>query len=121
MLGVCLFAPAASSYAFAGQQPAPQAAPASRPERKSFSIKPASSPIVVYGDMSEPAWATATWIPLIYEWTPGDNVPASIETICLVAFDADRIYIAFRAKDPNPGDIRAHFADRDVPFLDDTV
>lgn len=33
----------------------------------------------------------------------------------------DRIYVAFRAKDPNPGDIRAHYADRDAPALDDTV
>lgn len=120
-LGVCLLAPFPLSHAEAGQQsPAPQDA-RQRPERKTFTIKAATSPIVVDGDLSEAAWTNATVIPLLYEWQPGDNVPASIETICLVTFDAERLYVAFRAKDPNPGDIRAHFADRDVPFLDDTV
>ena len=120
MLGVCLITPISASPASAQQAPAPQA-PRVRPEKKSFTIKPAASAITVDGDLSDAAWATATQIPLIYEWQPGDNVPASIETICLVTFDAERLYVAFRAKDPNPGDIRAHFADRDVPFLDDTV
>src|SRR5688500_7730221 len=121
-LGVCLLAPGADSPASAQQpqQPAP-AAQQPRPERKTFTIKPATSAIVIDGDLSDAAWATATAIPLIYEWQPGDNVPAAIETICLVTFDAERLYVAFRAKDPNPGEIRAHFAARDAPFLDDTV
>lgn len=119
LLGVCLLAPALASVA-AAQQAAPQS-PRPRPERKTFSVKPAGSSIAIDGDLSEPAWASATSIPLIYEWQPGDNVPAVVETICLVTFDSERLYVAFRAKDPNPDDIRAHFADRDVPFLDDTV
>ncbi len=121
MLGVCLVAPVSTPFATAAQQPAPQTAPAVRPERQTFTIKPASSAIVVDGELNEAAWANATEIPLLYEWQPGDNVPARLETICLVAFDAERLYIAFRAKDPKPEDIRAHYADRDVPFLDDTV
>ncbi len=120
-LGVCLLAPAMAPSATAQQPPASQPAPAVRPERKTFTITPATSAIVVDGDLSEAAWASATSIPLIYEWQPGDNVPASIETTCLVTFDAERFYVAFRAKDPNPGDIRAHYADRDVAYLDDTV
>ena len=119
-LGVCLIAPATVSIASAQQAPVTQTAP-SRPARKAFTIKPASSAITVDGELSEAAWANATQIPLIYEWQPGDNVPATVETICLVTFDAERLYVAFRAKDPNPGDIRAHYADRDAPFLDDTV
>jgi hypothetical protein len=119
VLGVCLIAPAFISIASA-QQTAPQG-PRPRPERKTFSVTPAGSAIVIDGELNEPAWANATSIPLIYEWQPGDNVPAVVETICLVTFDSERLYVAFRAKDPNPRDIRAHFADRDVPFLDDTV
>ena len=113
-LGVSLLVLVSSASA----QPAPLAA---RPERKAFAIRPASSAIVVDGTLDEAAWATATEIPLIYEWQPGDNVPASIETTALVTFDADRFYVAFRATDPNPADIRAHFADRDAPVMDDTV
>jgi hypothetical protein len=116
---VCLLAPAVSSLA-AAQQTTPQGT-RPRPERKSFTVKPATSAIVIDGELNEAAWADAVAIPLIYEWQPGDNGPASVETICLVTFDAERLYVAFRAKDPNPGEIRAHFADRDVPFLDDTV
>lgn len=120
-LGACLIAPAFAAVASAQQQqPAPQT-PRHRPERQTFTITPAASAIVIDGELTEAAWAAATSIPLIYEWQPGDNIPASLETICLVTFDRERLYIAFRAKDPNPGDIRAHFADRDVPFLDDTV
>lgn len=120
-LGVCLIAPAFAAFASAQQPQAAPQAPSSRPARQTFTITPASSPIVIDGELNEAAWATATVIPLIYEWQPGDNIPASLETICLVTFDRERLYVAFRSKDPNPGDIRAHFADRDVPFLDDTV
>ena len=119
-LGVCLIAPALVAHALGQPQPAAQTS-AGRPERKTFAIKPATSAITVDGELTEAAWANATSIPLIYEWQPGDNVPASIETTCLVTFDAERLYVAFRAKDPNPDDIRAHYADRDAPFLDDTV
>lgn len=89
--------------------------------RQSFSIARAASPITVDGELNEPAWAVATAIPLRYEWQPGDNVPAAVETTALVTFDAENLYVAFRAADPDPASIRAHFADRDVPFLDDTV
>jgi hypothetical protein len=118
VLGVSLFA--FTSTPASAQPQTPQAAPA-RPPLRSFAIAKATSPIVVDGALDEPAWAAATEIPLIYEWQPGDNVPASVETTALVTFDAERLYVGFRAKDPSPGDIRAHFADRDAPVLDDTV
>jgi hypothetical protein len=120
MPGVFFLTLVSASSAAAQTQPSPQPS-ASRPERKTFAMTPATSPIIVDGELNEAAWVNATVIPLIYEWQPGDNVPASIETICLVTFDNERLYVAFRAKDPNPSDIRAHYADRDVPFLDDTV
>ena len=47
------------------------------------------------------------------EWQPGDNIPAPVQTQCLVTYDARNLYVAFRALDPKPGDIRAHFMDRD--------
>lgn len=109
------------SASVAAQQPTAQTPSDARPARRSFAISKALSPIVVDGTLDEAAWATATAIPLIYEWQPGDNVPASVETTALVTFDAERLYVAFKATDPNPADIRAHYADRDAPVLDDTV
>lgn len=90
-------------------------------ERQTFAVTRATSAIAVDGVLDEPAWASATAIPLTYEWQPGDNVPAAIETVSYVTFDADYLYVAFRASDPDQAAIRAHYADRDVPFMDDTV
>lgn len=80
-----------------------------------------SSPIKVDGTLDEPAWQQATAIALKYEWFPGNNTPVTVDTTALVTFDAERFYVGFRAKDPTPSAIRANLADRDVPFLDDTV
>ena len=84
-------------------------------------IQRASSPIAVDGLLSEAAWAEATPIPVAWEWFPGDNAEPPVATECLVTFDDDRLYVAFRAADPRPGAIRAHLADRDSAFDDDVV
>jgi hypothetical protein len=75
----------------------------------------------VDGVLDEAAWADATVVPLTYEWSPGDNAPAPVATECLVTFDHDNLYVAFRAHDPDPAKIRAYLADRDTAFLDDSV
>lgn len=90
-------------------------------QRQTIAVTAAASAIVIDGVLDEPAWGSATAIPLTYEWQPGDNTPAAAETVSYMTFDAEFLYVAFRASDPDPGAIRAHFADRDVPFLDDTV
>lgn len=55
------------------------------------------------------------------EWLPGDNIEPPERTDCLVTSDRDALYVAFRAFDRTPSAIRARLADRDVPYLDDTV
>ena len=40
-------------------------------------------------------------------------MPPPVETECLVTYDATNLYVAFRALDPKPADIRAHLMDRD--------
>jgi len=92
---------------------APQPPPPSAPPRVTFAITRAASPIKVDGVLDEEAWKTAAVVPLPYEWAPGENVPPPVETQCLVTFDAKNLYIAFRAFDPKPSDIRAHLMDRD--------
>ena len=63
--------------------------------------------------LDEEAWKTAAVVPLPYEWAPGDNVPPPVETECLVTYDAKNLYVAFRAHDSKPADIRAHLMDCD--------
>ncbi len=77
--------------------------------------------ILVDGRLDEPIWATAKQISVTHEWFPGDNLPAPVETICLITYNERFLYVAFRAFDPNPAQIRAHLADRDVPISDDNV
>jgi len=78
-----------------------------------FKVSQAKSQIKIDGELNEPAWATATVIPLPFEWTPGDNTPAPVQTECLVTYDLHNLYIAFRCHDPEPAKIRAHLMDRD--------
>jgi len=90
-------------------------------KRNRFEVRPATSKIHVDGVLDEPAWADALVIPLTYEWLPGDNTPPPVKTDCLVTFDSQNLYVAFRAFDPHPSEIRAHLSDRDSALNDDTV
>jgi hypothetical protein len=91
--------------------------------KKQYTITPATSPIKIDGVLDEPAWATALVLPLAYQWFPGDNTAAPVATECLLTFDNENLYVAFRAHDPHPKEIRAHLADRDSAsaMTDDTV
>ena len=108
--------PVLLSSAISAQEPGPQAA-----ARNGFTVRPATSKIEVDGVLDEQGWADATVVPLTHEWFPGDNTEPPVRTDCLVTFDSDNLYVAFRAYDPDPSRIRAHLADRDTAFQDDTV
>jgi hypothetical protein len=93
-------------------------------EAPRFNISRATSKIKIDGMLDEPAWQTATVIPLPFEWQPGDNIPAPVKTECLVTYDTHNFYVAFRCYDPEPRKIRAHLMDRDDSdrlVLDDHV
>ncbi|MFZ2055501.1 MAG: DUF5916 domain-containing protein [Candidatus Aminicenantales bacterium] len=90
------------------------AAAAAQDPAENYVISPAASKIKVDGLLDEDAWQKATVIKLPYEWMPGDNAPAPVETECLVTFDRSGFYIAFRCFDPKPEEIRAHLMDRDA-------
>lgn len=81
----------------------------------------ATGAVAVDGVLDEPTWRAAEPIAVPWEWSPADNAPAPVATEVLLAYDAERLYVAFRAHDPEPTRIRARFADRDVPLDDDTV
>lgn len=104
--------PAHAETSFDAPEPTPQ---------ESYSIRPASSEITIDGRLDEPAWRDAVAIPVRHEWFPGDNTPAPVRTDVLLAYDSEKLYLAFRAFDPDPSAIRAYLADRDSAFSDDTV
>lgn len=81
---------------------------------QAYTVTRATSAIVVDGKLDERAWADATVIPVAFEYRPGDNVAPPVRTDALVTFDRENLYIAFRAYDPRPNEIRAHLMDRDV-------
>jgi hypothetical protein len=95
----------------AAQAPTAAAPAGSRP---AFHTARADSEIRVDGVMEEPAWDRAARIPVLYEYQPGDNVPAPVQTDCFLTYDSKNLYIGCRAMDPRPGEIRAHLMDRDA-------
>lgn len=86
-----------------------------------WDVPAAASEIRIDGHLDEAAWGSAVEIPLAWETEPAENVPATVATELLVTYDQDRLYVAFRAHDPEPEKIRARLADRDSAFSDDFV
>ncbi|HEY0511450.1 MAG TPA: DUF5916 domain-containing protein [Thermoanaerobaculia bacterium] len=89
--------------------------PAARPlEFRHFEIHRATSPIQIDGRLDEPAWSSALTFDVPYEWQPGDNAVPPVATDFLVTYDDHYLYAAFKAHDPRPAEIRAHYMDRDA-------
>jgi hypothetical protein len=92
----------------------PQEKPGEKyPPAKNYTVQKAGSRIKIDGVLDEEAWKYPEKIELPFEWMPGDNLPAPVRTECLVTYDRSKFYVAFRCFDPEPGNIRAHFMDRD--------
>ena len=83
------------------------------PPPMTFKVGRATAAIRIDGALDEDAWKNAVDVPVAWEWSPGDNIPAPVRTQCLVTYDDRNLYVAFRALDPRPGEIRAHLMDRD--------
>jgi len=79
-----------------------------------YSVEKASSLIRIDGSLDEAAWGDATVIKLPFEYLPGDNIAAPVETDFLITFDEKNLYMAFRCYDLDPSKIRAHLMDRDA-------
>jgi hypothetical protein len=104
--------------------PGQAAAKPDRVESTRFDVARASVPIKIDGVLDEAAWEAAPAIPVPFEWTPGDNIPAPVKTECLVTYDLHNLYVGFRCFDPEPRKIRAHLMDRDdtdTLIMDDHV
>ena len=86
-----------------------------------YRIPKVNSEIRVDGVLDEPLWKNALMVTLDYEVTPGENIPPPVRTEVYLAYDENRIFVAFKADDPDPKAIQAHLTDRDQIFTDDWV
>ena len=77
-------------------------------------ISRAAGPIAVDGDLADAGWDGATRVETWYETNPGDNVPPKVKNVGWLAYDEQFLYAALECDDPEPGKIRAPFAERDV-------
>ena len=77
--------------------------------------------ISIDGVMDEAAWKDATAIDIDIETRPGENIPARVKTVAYIIENGQKLYVAFDARDPRPGEIRAYLRDRDSAWNDDFV
>lgn len=105
----------------AADEPGVVLAPHPKPLRPTHQVPGIDTPIEIDAVLDEVAWTQALNLPLNYETRPGENIQPAVATECLITYDSDQLYIAFRAHDPEPEKIRARLTDRDTAFSDDFV
>ncbi|MGB5159704.1 MAG: DUF5916 domain-containing protein [Thermoanaerobaculia bacterium] len=101
------------SWAPLAGQEGPEALAVVIGERIEYELRPATTEVKVDGLLDEQAWRDATVMPVRFEWFPGDNTEPPVKTEALVTYGERALYVAFRAYDPKPEQIRAHLMDRD--------
>ena len=79
------------------------------------------SDIRIDGVLEKGEWKGAVRIDLGVETSPAENQPAPVRTTAFLIEDGENLYVAFDAKDPDPGAIRAYLRDRDTAWEDDYV
>jgi hypothetical protein len=78
-----------------------------------ITISRAPSGIIVDGDLSDPAWKSATRIDKFWETNPGDNIEPKVKSVGYLMYDDHYFYAGFDMEDPNPKQISSPFNDRD--------
>lgn len=96
--------------------PPPARASADRPH-----LPHSDASVAIDGVLDDAIWKQALVVDLVVETSPGENVPAPVETRAFLVEDGARLLIAFDAQDPEPDAIRAFLRDRDSAFNDDFV
>ena len=94
---------------------------AQAPAKQTFEIREVQEEIKVDGSLNESVWKKPPMFTLNYETSPGDNTPPSQKTEFWLAYSNARLYVAVRAYDTNPSQIRARLTDRDKATNDDFV
>lgn len=90
-------------------------------EKKTYQVPRIDRKIKVDGVLDAEEWRDALTLPLNFEFAPGYNVAAPVKTDVMFMYSKTHVYVAFRAFDPNPKEIRARLCDRDGFGGDDWV
>ncbi len=88
---------------------------------RSVTIQRAAGPIRIDGDLSDVGWEGAARTTDFLEFQPRENARPPVETEVLLTYDDTHLYLAFIAKDHEPGQIRATLQQRDQIWNDDFV
>jgi len=86
-----------------------------------YCVKKTAAHIKIDGYISEKAWDDALAVPVNIEILPGENVEAPVRTECLILYNDFNLYVGFKAYDPRPHQVRAHFSEHDNIAADDYV
>jgi hypothetical protein len=84
-------------------------------------IPKTSASISIDGDLSDAGWTQANKVQITINSWPSENTPAPVATEVLLMENGEYFYLAFKAKDPDPSQIRAFLKDRDDVWEDDLV
>jgi hypothetical protein len=85
------------------------------------SIHEGTLPIVLDGDLSDPAWQQATPNSAFVQREPLEGASGTMRTEARVAFDATAIYVAVYAYDPDPDRIMGFLTRRDAESSSDWI
>jgi len=77
-----------------------------------MTIRRATGPITIDGDLSDAGWQGAMKSETWYETNPGDNVEPKVKTVGYIAYDEHFFYAAIQSFD-KPSDVRAQLGDHD--------
>ncbi len=114
--GSCVFGHVALAQTLAGGRGA--ASPTGAPV---VSAVRAEVPPVIDGRLDDRAWQIAARITDFVQQRPSEGAPASEQTVVLIAYDSQAIFLGVRANYSDPGERRANRSDRDQLWNDDTV
>src|SRR5699024_11148823 len=88
-------------------------------QKKADSTKPRLTPMRISQDfeinkrITQPVWNEASSVFIKNQYTPNDQVKATVKTEVNVLYSDRYLYIRFKAHDPNPSKIRANITERD--------
>jgi len=93
-----------------GATTAPSVSSASPPD---FVLPRIAGPITVDGALDEEAWKSALVVDRFYEFAPGESAQPPVQTVGLLAYDSEFLYVGARCADPELAKLRAPYVDRD--------
>ena len=83
--------------------------------------QPSAVAVRVDGNLSEDAWSRATPITDFVQRDPNEGAAPTFQTVARVLYDDEAVYVAVKAFDPNPAELKAYLTRRDVNSSSDWI